>query len=96
LFTQALINLLVVAEAAISVKYRQVKGGPTFKRLRLVKKLEYLLANKAISAEEHEQWQLIRQLRNLAVHSDSQMILMPGEVLHLFRKVVDQINDLFK
>jgi hypothetical protein len=95
LFTQALVSLLIVAEASISTKFKLIGPPKRRRRFRLVEKLDYLLAENAISPDEHEKWQFIRQMRNLAVHSDSQMILMPGDVLSLSRNIVDRINFLF-
>ena len=82
LFTQALLGLLIVTEAAVSTKCDDLSAPRRVKTFE--QKLTWLRDLEEISQEEYEKWQFIRKLRNLSVHSKDQNILLPIEVRWVF------------
>ena len=93
LFTLTFEQLLRVAEAAISEKCRQIgadKSANTFK-----KRVSYLREANILSEEENTQWGALRNLRNIASHSDQQTILPPGVILEFVFNISSLINRLF-
>lgn len=94
LFTLAYEQLLRVAETAISKKCKQItveKIG----RNRLIDKLKYLKNTNNLTDEEFLQWNLLRELRNIASHPDQQTILPPGISLRFLSDISELINALF-
>jgi hypothetical protein len=93
LFTQALLGLLVVSEAAVATRCDDLKTPRRIKNFG--DKLTYLRDDGKLSADEVEKWGLIRELRNLAVHSKHQNILLPMDVRWFFHHIAERINLLF-
>ena len=63
-------------QAGIPTK-RQNKKGKLFE-VRFVDNIESLITAGIIQAAARPHWEVIRQLRNIASHPESQMILTPG------------------
>jgi hypothetical protein len=93
LFTQALLGLLVVSEAAVSTRCDDLETPRRVKKFE--DKLTYLRDAGKISADEYDKWGMIRKLRNLAVHSKHQNILLPMDVRWFFHHIAERINLLF-
>ena len=85
-------QLTRVAEAAISAKSKLL-GAP--KKLTFEKQLKFLLDKKALTEQQHSDWDRLRKLRNEFSHPKQQNILPPGAVSLLLGGVADKINALF-
>lgn len=94
LFTLAYEQLLRVAETAISKKCKQITVEKIGKN-RLIDKLKYLKNTNNLTDEEFLQWNLLRELRNIASHPDQQTILPPGVSLRFLSDISELINALF-
>jgi hypothetical protein len=57
--------------------------------------LKDLAAARAITSDEEAEWSVLRELRNIASHPESQTLLPPLDVLRNLRRVADAINRLF-
>jgi hypothetical protein len=93
LFTQALLGLLVVAEAAVSTRCDDLNIPSRLKTLD--DKLTYLHDERKLGLDEYDKWDLIRKVRNLTVHSKHQNILLPMDVRWFFYHIAERINLLF-
>jgi hypothetical protein len=93
LYTLAAEQLFRVAEAAVTHKCKAV-GAPNSIR-SFQPKVDYLVNQGIISAEDKSRWDAIRKLRNIASHPENQTILPPGPVIGLLERITDSINSLF-
>jgi hypothetical protein len=80
-------------QAAIPTK-RQNKKGKLID-LRFVENIESLINAGIIAATDRPHWDAIRNLRNIASHPDSQMILAPGMTIGLLVSAADLLNSLY-
>lgn len=86
-------QLFRVAEAAVTLRCEQM--GAKTGRMRFVDKIKYLVGASAISAQEEESWQAIRELRNAASHPDMQTLFDSADALLFLQLIAGKINSLF-
>jgi hypothetical protein len=93
LYTLACEQLFRVAETAVSEKCKMM-GAP--KKVRTFEhKVQFLLDNQALSAEDKLEWDAVRLFRNSTSHPNRQHILPPGAVASLLFSIGQKINALF-
>lgn len=90
-------RLFVVADAAILHRYRRAGGTrrPNGAWPRYVDRLRWLNRAGALDGAELERWQSLRELRNLAAHSEEQTLMTPSDALRMLEVVARDINALF-
>ncbi len=93
LFTLAYEQLLRVAEAAISEKYKLTNAEKI--NLKFKGRLDYLKKIGILSDDEYHRWNSFRELRNIASHPEQQTILPPGVTLRFISDISEFINALF-
>ena len=90
-------QLLRVAEAAVGHKCRQL-GVPEAKleKMRFQQRVAHLVADGVIPLAAQEQWEICRELRNMASHPADQASLPPGIAIGGLRTTAADIDRLFK
>lgn len=86
-------QLFRVAEAAVTFKCKQM--GAKTGRMRFVDKIKYLVGTSAISAQEEDLWQAVRELRNAASHPGMQTLFDSADALLFLQLIAGKINSLF-
>lgn len=86
-------QLFRVVETAVSEKCREL-GAPNSKS-RFADKIRWLATKKAIQFAEGETLEMVRNLRNLASHPESQAILPPAVSVDMVDRITNLINALF-
>lgn len=93
LFALAAEQCYRVVEAAVSEKCLQM-GGPS-RKVRLQKKIDWLIAKRVISEEKRTVWKALRELRNSVSHPEHQCIYDPGQSVGTLHICAENINSLF-
>jgi len=93
LFTLASEQLLRAAEAAVTVRCRELAAPITIKTL--FERITWLCEAGVLSKEEGELWHSLRKLRNSASHPSYQMIFMPGQAVTFLERIAADINALY-
>lgn len=89
LYTLGLEQLFRVAEAAVTLKCRQMKAPSSADDFE--KKVDYLISKGIASGK----WHTIRRIRNILTHAERPNILPPGTVLENLNLIAGYINSLF-
>ena len=98
LFALGLEQAVRVTEAAVRTKAESLgiavkKTNGRGRDFSLI--LKDLAAARAITSDEEAEWSVLRELRNIASHPESQTLLPPLDALRNLRRVADAINRLF-
>ena len=80
-------------KAGIPTKRPTKKGKIIYKSF--VENIESLVKAGIIETKDRSDWNVARQLRNIASHPDSQMILAPGATIGLLVSAADLLNSLY-
>lgn len=90
IMTLAAEQLYRVVDAALATRTRHLDPRRTFGQ-----RINAAIKEGVISEKERLRWEAVRELRNMASHSESQSIYAPGMALTTLAIATDQINDLF-
>ena len=94
LFSLGADQLMKVAESAVT--HKCVVHGLTKKTARYEIKLRKLRDSNYLTANEHNDWENLRKLRNELTHSKMQNIFPPFEAKFFLKNISGKINKLFQ
>ena len=94
LFALGADQLLRVAESAVT--HKCLIRNLAKKSARYEIKLQKLKDANYLTADEYDEWELLRKLRNEYSHSKIQTVFPAFEAISIIRNVTDKINRLFQ
>jgi hypothetical protein len=94
LFTLGAEQMSRVAETAVRLKCEA--EGIVPRRDNYQSRLESLRDRGIMSVREWEQWDDLREIRNMASHPEDQTILLPAMAIGLVERIAQCINALFE
>lgn len=94
LFALGTDQLMKVAESAVT--HKCLIHGLAKKTARYEIKLQKLRNYNYLTADEHDNWENLRKLRNEFSHSKMQNIFPPFEAMSFLKSITEKINQLFQ
>ena len=94
LFALGADQLLRVAESAVT--HRCLDLSLTKRDAKYEIKLKKLKEFNHLTAEEYDEWEILRKMRNISSHSQIQPLFPSFEAISVLKNIADKINKLFQ